>query len=243
MTSLENTLENIFNKKIKSFVIHLEMSKDRLKLIDNLSQKTKTNINIIDAIDGSVHLDEPHRCPYRCSVECINNNHYRGKGEIGCLLSHLKIWKNMIDNNIDYAIIYEDDCYFSGSLEQLQEVLNTEKELLVKYDGLLLGTIGYRNTQIRINNNLCIFDSFDGTHAMLISNNMASKLIQFYEEQKEKGYLYPADGHVAETIKKYNLKVVGFINNRSYFIQNPGMSYIRYIDRDKKITNDVFVRW
>lgn len=241
--SLENTFNSILNKKVESFVIHLEMSKDRLSLIDDLSKKTKTKINIIDAIDGSLHLDEPHRCPYKCSEECINNKHNRGKGEIGCLLSHLKIWKNMIENNTDYAIIYEDDCYFAGSLEELQQVLIAETELIKKSDGILIGTIGYKNTQIPITNNLCVFDGFDGTHAMIISNNMANKLIQFYEEQKQKGYLYPADGHITETIKKYNLKVIGLNKNRSYFIQYPGLSYIRYIDRDKQITNDSFVKW
>ena len=40
------------------------------------------------------------------------------KGEIGCLLSHLTLWKKIIDNNLPYMAIFEDDIYL-GSQAQL----------------------------------------------------------------------------------------------------------------------------
>ena len=33
------------------------------------------------------------------------------KGEIGCFLSHVSLWKKIIDNNLSYMAIFEDDIY------------------------------------------------------------------------------------------------------------------------------------
>ncbi len=229
MTSVESILEDIFNKKVKSFIIHLEQSYDRKILIDNLIKNTNTNIEIISAIDGNLHTHVPHKCPYETNCYlCVkfNNNHYRSNGEIGCLLSHLKIWKRIVDENIDYALIYEDDCCFINSLENLKIDLDNIKDDLLKCDGFLLGALGYRNSSIYINSSICKVNQFDGTHALLISKYMASKLIEFHEQEQLKGFLHPADGHFYSTIKEYNLNVYGFINYYKYFYQNNGPSYI-----------------
>ena len=47
-----------------------------------------------------------------CYDQVQNKKHHHRdltKGEIGCYLSHRKIWQNMIDENIDRALILEDD--------------------------------------------------------------------------------------------------------------------------------------
>lgn len=36
------------------------------------------------------------------------------KGEIGCFLSHLSLWKKIIDNNLPYMAIFEDDIYLGS---------------------------------------------------------------------------------------------------------------------------------
>jgi glycosyl transferase family 25 len=40
-------------------------------------------------------------------------------GELGCFISHIKIWKKMIDNDIEKAIIFEDDCIFSENYSEI----------------------------------------------------------------------------------------------------------------------------
>ena len=41
------------------------------------------------------------------------------KGEIGCLLSHKAVYQHMVDNNIDRAIIFEDDVSIEPNFPQL----------------------------------------------------------------------------------------------------------------------------
>ena len=40
---------------------------------------------------------------------CFKSGRMLRSGEIGCFLSHLEVWKHMIENNISYAIVLEDD--------------------------------------------------------------------------------------------------------------------------------------
>lgn len=57
--------------------------------------------------------------PY--AYETLQNNTKRGKrtyhselisGAIGCYLSHIRIYKKIVEDNIPYAIIFEDDVRF-----------------------------------------------------------------------------------------------------------------------------------
>jgi GR25 family glycosyltransferase involved in LPS biosynthesis len=222
MSSLESIFENIINKKVKSFIIHLKNANDRIKLVHKLSLNTNSNIEIIDAVDGNSNINIANiynKCPY-------TKNNYRSNGEIACLLSHINIWKKIINENIDYAIIYEDDCCFINSLKEIEIILNKNKDIILNSDCFLLGALTYRNSAKIINNDICKVSMFDGTHAILLTNYLACKLIEFYEKEQIKGYLHPADGHFFSAIKEYNLNMYGFRKNNKYFIQNKGPSYI-----------------
>ena len=48
------------------------------------------------------YLDPFHRRPLKT-------------GEIGCFLSHYRVWKEMVDENLERAIIFEDDVRFEGN--------------------------------------------------------------------------------------------------------------------------------
>lgn len=79
-------------------VINLEEDTGRLKNISNqLDQFTR-----IDAIRGSDITDlQPHSTLF-CRLFCTHTM-------IGCMLSHIKCWRYIVDNNLDRAIILEDD--------------------------------------------------------------------------------------------------------------------------------------
>lgn len=45
--------------------------------------------------------------------ELYRNNHYQlTRGGVGCALSHINIWKILVNSNNDYALIFEDDILF-----------------------------------------------------------------------------------------------------------------------------------
>lgn len=62
--------------------------------------------------------------------------------EQGCLLSHLRLWKHLIDQNIEVATIFEDDALFHPRFAELSR---TFYDLTPKdYDMLFLGSENHR---------------------------------------------------------------------------------------------------
>ena len=56
-------------------------------------------------------------------------------GQIGCFISHLLLWKKMIDENIEYMFILEDDALFSC---EFNRIYNYIQKNIDKYnDGIL----------------------------------------------------------------------------------------------------------
>ena len=96
--------------KLKTYVVNLERSTVRKQYMEALlSPYTFLDIEFVKAVDGRL-----------LSAEEINNQFdfkqsrkLYGKtiapGEVGCTLSHRKIYKDIIDNDIPYALILEDD--------------------------------------------------------------------------------------------------------------------------------------
>ena len=46
-------------------------------------------------------------------------------GAIGCALSHIKIYKKMIEENIPYAIVFEDDCGIKVNSQKFWKILSS----------------------------------------------------------------------------------------------------------------------
>jgi glycosyl transferase family 25 len=105
---------------IAVFVINLKRSKDRkdhtVKKLNDLC----IPFTFIEAIDGNDLADK----------DLLNNNRYgiykSGlysryllKGEIGCTLSHLKIYRKMADEKIALACILEDDNNYAPEFKNL----------------------------------------------------------------------------------------------------------------------------
>lgn len=89
---------------MRTFVINLDRAIYRRDRISNLCKKLKMDFEIFTAIDGR-ELDE----------NFINDNVYDykncflTKGEIGCALSHIGVYKEIINRRLPYALIIEDD--------------------------------------------------------------------------------------------------------------------------------------
>jgi GR25 family glycosyltransferase involved in LPS biosynthesis len=67
------------------------------------------------------------------------------KGAIGCALAHLNTWKQFLETEEEYAIIFEDDVILEDNfLENLNAIL---KEVPETYDILYLGCTGCDHTQ------------------------------------------------------------------------------------------------
>lgn len=101
----------------KIFVINLDESKDRW--LDSQKQLTGIKFERVQAVDGGAldviqkHKHFSHR---------LNRQQYHKvltTGEIGCYLSHRKVWEKIVDDNLDFAIVLEDDFILNAELATL----------------------------------------------------------------------------------------------------------------------------
>ena len=90
------------------FVVSLKNALERRKHINKQFMTQQIEFQYFDAI-------EPHQIDGALkNIGLELKNCSLTKGEIGCLLSHLTLWKKIIDNNLSYMAIFEDDIYLGS---------------------------------------------------------------------------------------------------------------------------------
>ena len=120
--------------KFRTYCINLERRQDRKDYMIELFKKEGfDNYQFYKAIDGQQL--EPSYFIYNLFKD--NDFAYR-KGFIGCALSHYYIWKELMDSEYDFFIIYEDDINFTDDYKKkLDKVLRSTD--FTECDYLLLG--------------------------------------------------------------------------------------------------------
>ncbi|GKW17951.1 beta-1,4-galactosyltransferase [Pectobacterium carotovorum subsp. carotovorum] len=161
---------------MKTFVVNLEKDKNKKDQIQNECRKAKLDYEIISAIDGR----ELNDSELSSKVNPVSIN-YLSKGEIGCALSHQKIYKKILDDNIDYALILEDDVEISQDINQfLRDFLSVKDKS--KGDIFLLYPSGLKflNRKINISHDCFFYEVYNSScaHGYIISNKAAKKLIR-----------------------------------------------------------------
>ena len=95
---------------MKIFIINLLSSADRRERVKKvLEEKGIFNYEIIVAVDGRKMSAEQKRLAFDQEKALKRYGRVCRDGEIGCTLSHQKCYKKMIDEEIDAALILEDD--------------------------------------------------------------------------------------------------------------------------------------
>lgn len=171
--------QNILNKP--AFVIHSsKLSPGRKNFfIENITNAGYTNMQIVEAVNG--HDDEElNTMTQKFNIFFAN---FLSKGQRGCLLSHIKLYKHIIDNKIDVCTIFEDDVYFHSDWTRLSPMFyeNTPKN----YDVIFIGNQSDGNPNIlpRIHQRACFC-----THAYIITLNGAKKLLRYVLNLNHKNY-------------------------------------------------------
>jgi len=177
----------------KIYMINLERKKDvadnSINRLNNLTKNNNlfSNINIFKAVDGQL-LNKNEINNYltlKAKYTFINPSSYddiRSIGEIGCYLSHTKIWKEIIDNNYKNCIIFEDDVIPNNNYETIINYLdNIPNDYDIAYLGwwsrLSFDSINHNSywssTDYDNNNKQNIL----GLYSYVLSNNGAQKLL------------------------------------------------------------------
>lgn len=132
-----------YNRDI--FVITLPRSTTRKKLMSFQLEKLNLSHALYDAVDGSALSQEE-----RDKIERQRDPRMYGKpftqGEIGCMLSHMGIYQEIITRNLDYALILEDDVFIT---ERVPHFLSDKviSQLPVDWDIILLAYVQRGNVE------------------------------------------------------------------------------------------------
>jgi len=96
-------------KNIHTFIISLPKDRNRREYLEKQLQKLAIPFSVIEAVHGESLSAEELAASYDRKKAINLFNRELSKGEIGCALSHLSIYKRMIAEDIPHALILEDD--------------------------------------------------------------------------------------------------------------------------------------
>ncbi len=171
---------------IPVFVINLKHSAERRNHTTKRLNELGVPFQIVEAIDGNDLSDEeirnnPDFGIYKWGL----HSSYLRKEEIGCVLSHLKILRLIVEKEIDMACILEDD---NDYLKDFKDILFNVSLNIVDWDILYLGhhsACSTKEAQNRKKKQLTQLDYFIGepvevpygAYAYIINNEAAKKIL------------------------------------------------------------------
>lgn len=165
------------------YLINLKRRPDRLKKFlehYNGSDMKDNSLIKFDAIDGSkldidsVPLSELAKAELnQLESTGFRTKHYQlTKGAIGCYLSHVKVWENILKNNHKYALIFEDDAKVPPNINAM---IHDEMQYFPNdWDIILYGYICNKCMKFENYNTV---ERFMLTHCYLISHDCIVKIM------------------------------------------------------------------
>lgn len=92
------------------YIVSLEQDIEKRKVISKTLENLNLGFSFINAVygknlsEGTVNLIRD-----KSAGKLLTRQFPLTPGEIGCTLSHLKVYQNILDNNLDWACVLEDD--------------------------------------------------------------------------------------------------------------------------------------
>ncbi len=136
-------MKNILNTFDKIYIINLARASDRRKRIKRIFSKYDLEITFVEGVDGrDMPMEFFEKHPYLNTY--LQEDRPLSKGEWATALSHLNTLKQLIDNNLDNALIFEDDVSISddGFKKFAESLKYTPPNWDLIYFGYFLGNTG-----------------------------------------------------------------------------------------------------
>ena len=162
----------------KTFLINLDKSMDRLAYSEKVLAEHNINFERVSAIYGADLTAQEVNQAYN---DQLPNAYYKklNIGEIGCYLSHRKVWQKILDQKLDFAVVLEDDF---NIVDDFSEMLIAVTSAPINWDYIKLAEHDRPRKSlhtITINNHkLITYDKIPArTCAQLVSYHGAKKLL------------------------------------------------------------------
>uniref|UniRef100_A0A1I7TME6 Glycosyltransferase 25 family member n=1 Tax=Caenorhabditis tropicalis TaxID=1561998 RepID=A0A1I7TME6_9PELO len=127
----------------KIYLINLKRRKERLEKMMKIFNLLGVEFEVLEATDGQKLEDLPK---YLKNYHILDGymdpitKRPMKNGEIGCFLSHYRIWQDVLKNNYKKVIVFEDDLRFShDGLTRIKEVLQDLEASQKQWDLIYLG--------------------------------------------------------------------------------------------------------
>lgn len=119
------------NCNYKIFVINLDSSNTRWlesKKQLNIALKDNTQVERISAVDGRKLNKTELNKHFDTNLNRQQYHKTLTTGEIACYMSHRKVWNKIVSDNLDFALVLEDDFLLTGELSKLFDTVTTIEE-------------------------------------------------------------------------------------------------------------------
>lgn len=109
--------------KYKIFVINLDRAPDRLSFMEKQFAGLSLSFERLQACDGKTLTQDQIKNYYDAALNRRNFVRPLQPGQIGCYISHLTAWQKILDDQLDFAVILEDDVTILNNIEEVLETL------------------------------------------------------------------------------------------------------------------------
>jgi glycosyl transferase family 25 len=110
-------------KRPHAFVISLKGSVDRRVVIQNRLRDLGIDYTVIDAVDGRQFENVRNQPFYDSLKRRLRFGRDMTRGELGCALSHRKVYEEIASRGLDNALVLEDDAILSDELPHVLKLL------------------------------------------------------------------------------------------------------------------------
>jgi glycosyl transferase family 25 len=172
---------DVARSTIHAFIISLPKDTHRRAHLERQLRKTDIPFSVIEAVNGAALPAGELAVAYdrRKAVRLFNRE--LSKGEIGCALSHLAVYRKMVAEDIPCALILEDDASIldpdlGATLAGLTQMYPADTPVVVllnhvrRYDA---------HGETRLDGRHCLYDAYRGVcaHGYVITKAAAEMLV------------------------------------------------------------------
>ncbi|XP_061071565.1 procollagen galactosyltransferase 2 [Conger conger] len=166
------------------YLINLRRRPDRQERMLRSLNELEIDVKVVDAVDGGALNSSEIKL---LGVDLLPGyfDPFSGrtltKGEVGCFLSHYFIWKEIVDMQLDTALVFEDDIRFQGNFKRrLLRLMDEVAKVELDWDIIYLGRKQVKpGDEVVVENvrNLVVADYSYWTLSYMISQQGAQKLL------------------------------------------------------------------
>ena len=161
----------------RSFVIAMKEREDRAEAIKKELILLGSHATIVEAVDGAQISESEFAELVSQQINCWRSKRILSKGELGCWLSHRRVWNIIRNENIEFAFVFEDDVIFDADVTIIAKIAAAIKDWdiikLYRKNEIRTGNIENVDQEIVLTNS---FSATSGTFAYCITKEAAKRL-------------------------------------------------------------------